>query len=137
MRPEVRRADRAHPARRATGDARTGGGTGGCRSRREGARQVTDRGGDIERERRPHPWGRRVALLAAASAALAGCTAGVPPGRAGGRGHAPGPAARGIIRPPEGIDPGIHTTVPVPDPGTMPVIPPPGFPGGDPRIEPR
>jgi hypothetical protein len=51
----------------------------------------------------------------------------------------PGPTSPspGVIRPPRGIDPGIHTPVPVPDPRTTPVIPPPGSPGGDPRIQPR
>ena len=41
------------------------------------------------------------------------------------------PPAIGLVRPPAGIDPGIHTTVPNPRPGTTPVIPP------DPRIDPR
>jgi hypothetical protein len=42
----------------------------------------------------------------------------------------------GVIRPPAGVDPQIH--VPPPEPGArMPVIRPPGTPGGDPRIEPK
>jgi hypothetical protein len=42
----------------------------------------------------------------------------------------------GVIRPPAGVDPQIQ--VPPPEPGArMPVIPPPGTPGGDRRIEPK
>lgn len=42
----------------------------------------------------------------------------------------------GVIRPPAGVDPQIQ--VPPPEPGArMPVIPPPGTPGGDPRIDPK
>jgi hypothetical protein len=42
----------------------------------------------------------------------------------------------GVIRPPAGVDPQIQ--VPPPEPGArMPVIPPPGTPGGDPRIQPK
>jgi hypothetical protein len=49
-----------------------------------------------------------------------------------------GGAARGVIRPPENLDPGIHRgTVPEPNPRTTPVIPPPGTPGGDPNVIPR
>jgi hypothetical protein len=55
------------------------------------------------------------------------------PGTAEGGGGTP----RGVIRPPAGLDPGIHTTVPDPTPNTTPVIPPPGSPGGDPRVIPR
>jgi hypothetical protein len=43
----------------------------------------------------------------------------------------------GVIRPPAGVDPGIHAPALNPDPGTTPVIPPPGTPGGDPRVQPR
>jgi hypothetical protein len=48
-----------------------------------------------------------------------------------------GGVGRGVIRPPLGVDPGIQGTVPDPTPGTMPVIPPPGTLGGNPRIDPR
>jgi hypothetical protein len=42
----------------------------------------------------------------------------------------------GVIRPPGGVDPQIE--VPPPDPGVRtPVIPPPGTPGGDPRVAPK
>jgi hypothetical protein len=44
---------------------------------------------------------------------------------------------RGVVRPPVGVDPGIHAPVPDPTPRTTPVIPPPGTPGGDPRVQPR
>jgi hypothetical protein len=40
----------------------------------------------------------------------------------------------GVICPPD-VDPGIKT--PAPETGKMPVIPPPGSAGGDPRVQPR
>jgi hypothetical protein len=43
----------------------------------------------------------------------------------------------GVIRPPDRIDPDIHVPAPQPNPGTTPVIPPPGTPGGDQSIEPK
>jgi hypothetical protein len=43
--------------------------------------------------------------------------------------------SKGVICPPAGIDPGI--AVPPVSGGRMPVIPPPGTPGGDPSIEPK
>jgi hypothetical protein len=43
----------------------------------------------------------------------------------------------GVIRPPESIDPDIHAPAPQPNPGTTPVIPPPGTPGGDQSIRPK
>jgi hypothetical protein len=45
--------------------------------------------------------------------------------------------SHGVIRPQENVDPGIRATPPDPNPGTMPVIPPPGSPGGDPRVQPK
>jgi hypothetical protein len=47
------------------------------------------------------------------------------------------PARGGVMRPPPGVDPGMQAPVPVPNPGTTRVIPPPGAPGGDPRVLPR
>jgi hypothetical protein len=41
----------------------------------------------------------------------------------------------GVICPPEHIDPEIKQ--PTPPGGAMPVIPPPGSPGGDPSIQPK
>jgi hypothetical protein len=41
----------------------------------------------------------------------------------------------GVLCPPSGVDPQMHA--PTPDTGTMPVIPPPGSPGGDPSIRPK
>ncbi len=41
----------------------------------------------------------------------------------------------GVLCPPTGVDPEMHA--PAPDTGTMPVIPPPGSPGGDPNIRPK
>jgi hypothetical protein len=41
----------------------------------------------------------------------------------------------GVICPPAGVDPDIRA--PTPQSGTMPVIPPPGSPGGDPTVRPK
>ena len=46
-------------------------------------------------------------------------------------------ATEGVIRPPANLDPEITTSAPVPNPGTTPVIPPPGSPGGDPSVVPK
>ena len=43
--------------------------------------------------------------------------------------------SKGVICPPAGIDPGI--SAPPVGGGVMPVIPPPGTPGGDPNIVPK
>jgi hypothetical protein len=40
----------------------------------------------------------------------------------------------GVICPPD-VDPGIKA--PAPETGKMPVIPPPGSPGGDPNVQPK
>jgi hypothetical protein len=41
----------------------------------------------------------------------------------------------GVLCPPTGVDPEIRA--PTPETGNMPVIPPPGSPGGDPTIRPK
>ena len=41
----------------------------------------------------------------------------------------------GTLCPPSGIDPQIRA--PTPETGKMPVIPPPGSPGGDPNVRPK
>jgi hypothetical protein len=41
----------------------------------------------------------------------------------------------GVLCPPSGIDPQMHA--PAPNVGNMPVIPPPGSPGGDPTLRPK
>jgi hypothetical protein len=41
----------------------------------------------------------------------------------------------GVLCPPSGVDPEIRA--PTPDAGNMPVIPPPGSPGGDPNVRPK
>ena len=41
----------------------------------------------------------------------------------------------GVICPPQHVDPEIRQ--PTPPTGSMPVIPPPGTPGGDPSIQPK
>jgi hypothetical protein len=43
----------------------------------------------------------------------------------------------GVIKPRENVDPDITTPAPVPNPGTTPVIPPPGSPGGNPSVQPK
>ena len=43
----------------------------------------------------------------------------------------------GVLKPPSGIDPGIHVPAPVPNPGTTPVIPPPGSFGSPSGVQPR
>jgi hypothetical protein len=45
--------------------------------------------------------------------------------------------SQGVIKPPENVDSGIHAPAPEPNPGTTPVIPPPGTPGGDPNVQPK
>jgi hypothetical protein len=41
----------------------------------------------------------------------------------------------GVLCPPSGVDPEIRA--PKPDAGNLPVIPPPGSPGGDPTLRPK
>lgn len=43
----------------------------------------------------------------------------------------------GVIRPPATGAPDITVPAPVPDPGTTPVIPPPGSPGGNQQFDPK
>ena len=43
---------------------------------------------------------------------------------------------KGVITPPDNVDPGMKRTPP-PSGAHMPVIPPPGTPGGDPSVKPR
>ena len=43
----------------------------------------------------------------------------------------------GVIRPPANIAPDMAVRPPVPDPGTTPVIRPPGTQGGDQSVEPK
>jgi hypothetical protein len=42
----------------------------------------------------------------------------------------------GVLCPPSGVDPDMHAPAPSTD-GKMPVIPPPGSPGGDPSVRPK
>jgi hypothetical protein len=42
----------------------------------------------------------------------------------------------GVIKPPENVDPGLQKKPPE-DSAKMPVIPPPGTPGGDPNVKPK
>jgi hypothetical protein len=41
----------------------------------------------------------------------------------------------GVLCPPAGVDSGMR--IPAPEVGKMPVIPPPGSPGGDPNVRPK
>jgi hypothetical protein len=43
----------------------------------------------------------------------------------------------GVIRPPANASPDITVPAPVPDPGTTPVIRPPGSPGGNQQVVPK
>jgi hypothetical protein len=43
----------------------------------------------------------------------------------------------GVIEPPAAVDPAIKQPTPSPGPRSMPVIPPPGTPGGNPNVEPK
>ena len=43
--------------------------------------------------------------------------------------------SKGVICPPDQIDPEMNR--PAPGGGKMPVIPPPGSPGGDPNVQPK
>ena len=43
--------------------------------------------------------------------------------------------SNGVLCPPSGVDPEMRA--PTPDAGNMPVIPPPGSPGGDPNLRPK
>ena len=44
--------------------------------------------------------------------------------------------SEGVIKPPENVDPGLQKPPPD-DSGRMPVIPPPGSPGGDQSVKPK
>ena len=44
--------------------------------------------------------------------------------------------SKGVIEPPQTVDPGMQVTPPNPD-ARMPVIPPPGSRDGDQRVEPK
>jgi hypothetical protein len=43
----------------------------------------------------------------------------------------------GVLCPPSNIDPQMHAPAPNAGAGNMPVIPPPGSPGGDPNVRPK
>ena len=46
-------------------------------------------------------------------------------------------ASDGVIKPPTNMDPEMAVPAPVPNPGTTPVIPPPGSPGGNTTVDPK
>ncbi len=97
--------------------------------------------------------GPRFAALAIAAASwlpiMPATYAAEPPGSAADRGNQPstdaGPSGNlserlnqsgGVIKPPENVDPGLQKRPPD-DSSKMPVIPPPGSPGGDPNVKPK
>jgi hypothetical protein len=43
----------------------------------------------------------------------------------------------GVLCPPSNVDPQMHAPAPNAGAGNMPVIPPPGSPGGDPNVRPK
>jgi hypothetical protein len=45
--------------------------------------------------------------------------------------------SQGVIRPPQDVDPAMKADPPPTGPNSTPVVPPPGAPGGDPRLEPK
>jgi hypothetical protein len=45
--------------------------------------------------------------------------------------------SQGVIRPPQEVDPAMQQETPPTGPNSMPVIPPPGTPGGEPRVKPK
>jgi hypothetical protein len=66
------------------------------------------------------------------------------PGARGSLGTTPGESLsnqldrdEGVIKPRPGIDPEIHAPAPDPNPGTTPVIPPPGSPGNPSNVRPK
>jgi hypothetical protein len=98
-------------------------------------------------------WGLRFAGLAVVAACplpiMPAAHAAEPPGSAVDRGNQPstdaGPSdnlserlnqSGGVIKPPENVDPGLQKKPPD-DSSKMPVIPPPGSPGGDPNVKPK
>jgi hypothetical protein len=44
---------------------------------------------------------------------------------------------QGTLQPPHGVDPGMAVNPPAQTQGTMPVIPPPGSPGGNQQVVPK
>jgi hypothetical protein len=44
---------------------------------------------------------------------------------------------QGTLQPPQGVDPGMAVSPPAEARGTMPIIPPPGSPGGNPKVVPK
>ncbi|MBY0559534.1 hypothetical protein [Hyphomicrobium sp.] len=44
---------------------------------------------------------------------------------------------KGVLKPPQGVDPGIHQPPPAHTGDKMPVIVPPGEPGGDQSVQPK
>jgi hypothetical protein len=45
--------------------------------------------------------------------------------------------SQGVIQPPQEVDPAMKQETPSTGPNSMPVIPPPGTPGGDPSVKPK
>ncbi len=62
-----------------------------------------------------------------------------PPGTTGqsAAGTAPGGIGNGVIHPPARVDPGMKRDAPPSQAFTMPVVPPPGTPGGNAAVIPK
>lgn len=103
------------------------------------------------RRRPPDSWLPWVALLAALGLAAIGAAHGqtttappppLPPKDAPTGPTVPPPAGtgameKGVIRPPAAVDPGMTKGTPNPQAFPTPIIPPPGTPGGNRRVEPK
>jgi hypothetical protein len=103
--------------------------------------------------RSPTAWAARLAALATAAAfcfpIVPAAYSAEPPGSAAAPSKQPSTDSEpsgnlserlnrsgGVIKPPENVDPGLQKQPPD-DSGKMPVIPPPGSPGGDPNVKPK
>jgi len=72
-------------------------------------------------------------------AAGQGSVPGTPPS-SGGASETPSEQldrSRGVIKPRNDVDPKMQVRPPDPGPTSTPVIPPPGSPGGDPKVVPK
>jgi hypothetical protein len=64
----------------------------------------------------------------------------LPPGQGEGSGSSMSDRlskSQGVIRPPQEVDPTMKQETPPTGPNSMPVIPPPGTPGGDQSVKPK
>jgi hypothetical protein len=70
-------------------------------------------------------------------------TGGAPSGQNSGKDSGDSPLSEqlsrsgGVIKPPENVDRKMEAPTPNPGPRSMPVVPPPGSPGGNPDVKPK